>query len=114
MPRLRHCSASSLPAACFCCLILGLWCASTTPACLYSRLSPHQICEWRCLYDLDLMPTSKNNSVCENNSDDNCISNQYQAQQHRNVEGVDLEDREGDLVMAEGGDMVIPEGKDSV
>ncbi|KAF3573274.1 hypothetical protein F2Q69_00063923 [Brassica cretica] len=55
-PPVRHSSASSLHAACLRYLILRLWCASTTPAVLYSRLSTYQISEPRCLYDLDLMP----------------------------------------------------------
>ncbi|CAF2091458.1 hypothetical protein F2Q70_00013800 [Brassica cretica] len=45
-------------------------------------------------------------SVCENNSDDNCISHQSQAQQQHRIVGVDLVDSEGDLVMAEGRDSV--------
>ncbi|CAG7865474.1 unnamed protein product, partial [Brassica rapa] len=39
LPAVRHSSASSLHAACLCYLILRLWCASTTPAVLYSKLS---------------------------------------------------------------------------
>lgn len=97
LPAVRHSSASSLHAACLCYLILRLWCASTTPAVLYSKLSPCQICEPGCLYDLDLMP---------NNSDDNCISHQSLAQQQHRIVGVDLVDSEGDLVMAEGRDSV--------
>ncbi|CAN6828605.1 unnamed protein product [Brassica oleracea] len=46
-------------------------------------------------------------SVCENNSDDNCISHQSQAQQQHGIVGVDLVDSEGDLVMAEGRDSVL-------
>ncbi|CAF2117075.1 unnamed protein product [Brassica napus] len=41
-----------------------------------------------------------------NNSDDNCISHQSQAQQQHGIVGVDLVDSEGDLVMAEGRDSV--------
>uniref|UniRef100_A0A0D2ZUE4 Uncharacterized protein n=1 Tax=Brassica oleracea var. oleracea TaxID=109376 RepID=A0A0D2ZUE4_BRAOL len=70
-----------------------------TPDCLHTRSVSRDV-----LYDLDL--AKHRISVCENNSDDNCISHQSQVQQQHRIVGVDLVDSEGDLVMAEGRDSV--------